>query len=105
MTHVSKHDGKEEGEKDDRKGARVDFAVAGDAVGVDEALEAGGELVGLEEGGRRLTGRHHGEDGAGCAARAGRGGRRRGERYSNRVRRGGGIMMAAEGSGARRAGE
>jgi len=41
----------------------VDFPVVSDAVGVHDVLEAGGELVGLVEGGRSLFGQHPVQDG------------------------------------------
>ena len=45
MRPTAKHDGEEEGEGDDQVRGRVDLAVAGDAVRVDDVLEAAGELV------------------------------------------------------------
>ena len=41
----------------------VDFPVVSDSVGVHDVLEAGGELVGLVEGGRSLFGQHPVQDG------------------------------------------
>jgi len=50
MAKIAKHDGEEEGERDERKHGRVDFLVASDTVGVHDDLEGLGELVGAVEG-------------------------------------------------------
>ena len=55
---VPEHDGEEEGEGDDGIDGRVGLPVGGHPVGIDESLEGAGELVGAEEGGRRLRVRH-----------------------------------------------
>ena len=68
---VSKHDGEEEGEEDDGKGAGVDLAVSRDAVRVHEALEARGESRRADvRGGRVVASRQQVDDGLGVAARA-----------------------------------
>ena len=53
---VPKHDGKQEGEGDDGEDGGVHLAVGGHAVGVDQRLEGGGELVGAEKSWRGLRG-------------------------------------------------
>ena len=52
MANVSEHDSILEGKGDDGEDRWVDFLVVGDTIGVDDVLEGGSELVGLDEGGR-----------------------------------------------------
>ena len=47
---------------------RVDLPVGGDTIGIDNALEAIGELVGVEVGGWFLFRLHHLDDAWHCAA-------------------------------------
>lgn len=58
MSDIPKHDRKEEGEGDDCKKTRVHFLIGCGAICVHDALEALGELVGADEGGRSLACAH-----------------------------------------------
>mmetsp|Transcript_36940 Transcript_36940/g.113333 ORF Transcript_36940/g.113333 Transcript_36940/m.113333 type:complete len:627 (+) Transcript_36940:721-2601(+) len=69
VADVAKHDAEEEGEGDDSEGGRVDLAVPGHAVRVDDLLEGRGDLVDPEVGGRRLVRLEHVEDGRHVRAR------------------------------------
>lgn len=52
VANVTKHDSKEEREGDDGEETGVDFLVRGDAVRINDGLEAGCELVDAVKGGR-----------------------------------------------------
>lgn len=54
VSEITEHDSEQEREGDDGRKTRVDFGVLGSAVGVNDGLEAKGELVGLVVGGRGL---------------------------------------------------
>jgi len=63
MAEITKHDGKEEGERDEGVRSGVDLLVAADTIGVDDDLEGVGELVGTEERRRGARGRDDVHDG------------------------------------------
>lgn len=63
VAEIAKHDGEQEGERDDCKQPRVDFAIIGNTVGIHDSLEAFGKLVGAVEGGRLAVGHDLVEDG------------------------------------------
>eukprot|EP00983_Pelagomonas_calceolata_P123559 1161021-Pelagomonas_calceolata.AAC.7 len=60
MSKVSEHDSKQEGEGHDGEHSRVDFTIARHAIRIHDGLEAAGELVGLEVGGRVFMRHGHG---------------------------------------------
>lgn len=63
MTNITKHDGKQERERDNGEQTRVDLAVTRNTIGIDDVLEALGEFVGAVVSGGCFLGRELGEDG------------------------------------------
>ena len=53
MAHIAKHDAEQEGKRDNGEQGRIDLAIRGNAVRVDQRLEAAREFVGSEVGRRR----------------------------------------------------
>ena len=62
MTGIAEHDGEDERERGDGEQSRIDLAVVGDTVSVDQRLEAFGELVGAVERRPHLLGLHRRQD-------------------------------------------
>lgn len=49
MSDITKHDGKEEGERNDSEKSRINLLVLGNTVAVHDSLETFGKLVGPVE--------------------------------------------------------
>mmetsp|Transcript_10136 Transcript_10136/g.23433 ORF Transcript_10136/g.23433 Transcript_10136/m.23433 type:complete len:356 (-) Transcript_10136:1503-2570(-) len=70
VADVAEHDPEEEGERDDRESRRIDLAIPGHAVRLDESMEALRKLVELEVGGRLLVSVDQVHDGRHLGTRA-----------------------------------